>query len=541
MNRVPKYLGDHAELTPEKPAAINGTTGDILTYRELDERSNRFAQCLHAFGLRRGDHIAMVLENNMRCFELCWAALRSGLMITPVNRFLTASEAAYIIEDSHAQVVVSSYALRELAAELTGIMPTCRLRLMIDGTIPGWVSYETQTAGHAASRLADEWLGAAMIYSSGTTGRPKGIIRAQPNGKVTEGSGSARRPQFERYGFDAQTVYLSPAPLYHTAPLGYGLETQFGGGTVVFMEKFDALEALAMIERYRVTHSQWVPTMLIRLLRLAPEQRGAFDLSSHRVAIHAAAPCPQDVKRQMIDWWGPILHEYYSSTEGNGVTTLDTPEWLAHPGSVGRALLGVIHICDDEGNELATGETGLVYFEREQLPFHYHNDPDKTRAAMHPRHPGWSAVGDVGRVDADGYLYLTDRRAFMIISGGVNIYPQAIEDALAVHPSVADAAVIGVPDAEMGEEVRAIVEPASGVEPTVALAGQLLAYLRTKVARYMVPRSIDFIDAMPRLPTGKLYKQALRDRYLADAAGPGESPRAAMTSDAATPTFWSET
>lgn len=513
MNGTPKYLGDHAVSTPDKAAAINSTSGEVLTYRELDERSNRFAQCLYAAGLRRGDHIAMVLENNMRCFELAWAAMRSGLMITPVNRFLTAAEAAGIIEDSEAQVVVSSYAMRELAAELTGMMPTCRQRLMVDGTIAEWQSYEAVTGQYPAARLADEWLGAMMIYSSGTTGRPKGIIRAQPQGRVTEGSSSARRPQFERYGFDAQTVYLSPAPLYHTAPLGYGIETQFGGGTVVFMEKFDPLEALRAIERHRVTHSQWVPTMLIRLLKLAPAVRSAFDLSSHRVAIHAAAPCPQEIKRQMIDWWGPIIEEYYSSTEGNGVTALNTHEWLAHPGSVGRALLGVIHICDDDGNELPAGETGTVYFERDRLPFYYHNDPDKTRAAQHPRHPGWTAVGDIGHVDSEGYLYLTDRKAFMIISGGVNIYPQAIEDALAVHPDVQDAAVIGVPDAEMGEQVKAIVEPAPGVVPSDALAERLLAYLRTRVARYMVPRSIDFIDAMPRLPTGKLYKQALRERY----------------------------
>jgi fatty-acyl-CoA synthase len=517
MSKFPKYLGDHAELTPGKPAAINSTTGDVLTYRELDERSNRFAQCLYAIGLRRGDHIAMVLENNMRCFEVCWAALRSGLLITPVNRFLTAPEAAGIITDSDARVVVSSYAMRELAAELTGMMPTCGLRLMIDGTIAGWDSYEAVIDRYPPTRLDDEWLGATMIYSSGTTGRPKGIIRAQPQGRVAGGSGSARRPQFERYGFDAQTVYLSPAPLYHTAPLGYGLETQFGGGTVVFMEKFDPLDALRTIERYRVTHSQWVPTMLIRLLKLGPALRNGFDLSSHRVAIHAAAPCPQEIKRQMIDWWGPIIEEYYSSTEGNGVTTLNTEEWLAHPGSVGRALLGVIHICDDEGNELPAGEDGLVYFERDQLPFHYHNDPDKTRAAQHPRHPAWTAVGDIGHVDGDGYLYLTDRKAFMIISGGVNIYPQAIEDALAVHPDVQDAAVIGVPDAEMGEQVKAIVEPAPGVVPSDALAQALLAYLRTRVARYMLPRSIDFIDTMPRLPTGKLYKQALRERYAGQA------------------------
>ncbi len=523
MSTGPKYLGDHAALTPDKPAVINSTTGEILTYQELDERSCRFAQYLYAAGLRRGDHLAMVLENNLRCFEVCWAALRSGLMITPVNRFLTAAEAAVIVEDSNAQVVVSSYAMRELAHGLTNIMPTCRQRLMVDGTIDGWDSYETLTREHPATPLAEQWLGATMIYSSGTTGRPKGIIRAQPGGLVTDGSGSARRPQFDRYGFDAQTVYLSPAPLYHTAPLGYGLETQFGGGTVVFMEKFDPLEALRAIERYRVTHSQWVPTMLIRMLKLDPAERHAFDLSSHRVAIHAAAPCPQEVKRRMIDWWGPIIEEYYSSTEGNGVTVLNTPEWLAHPGSVGRALLGVIHICDDDGNELPVGETGLVYFERDQLPFHYHNDPDKTRAAQHPHHPAWTAVGDIGRVDGDGYLYLTDRKAFMIVSGGVNIYPQAIEDALVVHPDVLDAAVIGVPDAEMGEQVKAVVVPAAHVAASEALAQVLLDYLRTRVARYMVPRSIDFTETLPRLPTGKLYKQALRERYWGQAGPCGTS------------------
>ncbi|KAI3602485.1 Long-chain-fatty-acid--CoA ligase [Cupriavidus necator H850] len=513
MTPTPKYLGDHAALNPEKPAAINGTTGEVLSYSELDQRSNRFAQYLYALGLRRGDHIAMVLENNMRCFELCWAALRSGLLITPVNRFLTAPEAAYLIEDSKAQVVVTSYAMRELAAQLTDLMPTCRSRLMVDGTILGWDSYEAAIAAHPAGRLAEEWMGATMIYSSGTTGRPKGIVRAQPQGYVTEGSGSPRRAQFVRYGFDADTTYLSPAPLYHTAPLGYGLETQFGGGTVVFMEKFDAVEALRMIERYRVTHSQWVPTMFIRMLKLEPAQREAFDLSSHRVAIHAAAPCPQEIKREMITWWGPIVHEYYAATEGNGVATLNTAEWLTHPGSVGKALVGVLHICDEDGNELPCGESGLVYFEREALPFHYHNDPEKTRAAQHPRHPTWTSVGDIGRMDEDGYLYLTDRKAFMIISGGVNIYPQAIEDALVVHPSVGDAAVIGVPNAEMGEEVKAIVEPAAGIAPSPELAETLLEYLRGRVARYMVPRSIDFTDAMPRLPTGKLYKQALRDRY----------------------------
>ena len=518
--REPLYLGDHAELTPDKPAAINASTGQSLSYRALDERSNRFARYLHALGLRRGDHIAMVLENNLRCFELAWAALRSGLLLTPVNRFLTADEAAYIVTDSDARVVVSSFAMRELAAQLTDRLPSCQVRLMVDGTIDGWESYEDTIARFPTQRLPEQWLGGLMYYSSGTTGRPKGIVRTPAAARVDDPTAvQSARQLLSLYRFTADSIYLSTAPLYHAAPLSYSVNLQFLGCTVVFMEKFDPVQALQLIERYRITHSQWVPTMFIRMLKLPPEQRSRFDLSSHIAAIHAAAPCPVEVKRQMIEWWGPILYEYYGGSEGNGITTVDSQAWLAHPGTVGRALLGTLRICDDEGNELPVGETGLIYFERDVLPFHYHKDPEKTRAAQHPKHPGWTAIGDIGRLDAEGYLYLTDRANFMIISGGVNIYPQAIEDALAMHPGVADVAVIGVPDAEMGEAVKAIVEPAAGIEPSPELAEALIAFLRGKVARYMVPRSVDFIDQMPRLPTGKLYKRVLKDRYWAAPAG----------------------
>ena len=511
---APKYLGDHARLTPDKPALIHGATGVTLTYRELDDRSNRLAQYLHRLGLRRGDAIALLMENNLRYLEVCWAALRSGLIVTPVNRFLTPDEVAYIVEDSGSQVIVSSHAMRETAAALLAApaVAKSRARLMVDGTIDGWLSYEQAVADCPPQRLADEWLGATMLYSSGTTGRPKGILRTQPaGGRVTDGP--ARHEPMRSFGWSTDTVYLSPAPLYHAAPLGYCLYTQYTGGTVVFMEKFDALEALRMIERWRVTHSQWVPTMFVRMLKLDESQRRAFDLSSHRVAIHAAAPCPVEVKQRMIDWWGPILREYYGASEGHGITVIDSAEWLTHPGSVGRAWLGVLHICDDDGNELPPDTPGLIYFERDELPFHYHNDPQKTRAAQHPRHPTWTKVGDIGRLDRDGYLYLTDRQSFMIISGGVNIYPQAIEDALALHPAVLDVAVIGVPDAEMGEAVKAVVEPAPGVQPSDALADELVAFLHGRVGRHMIPKSVAFVDALPRLPTGKLRKHELRARY----------------------------
>ncbi len=286
------------------------------------------------------------------------------------------------------------------------------------------------------------------------------------------------------------------------------------GGTVVMMPRFDAAEALALIERHRVTHSQWVPTMFVRLLKLPEPERRRHDLSSHRCAIHAAAPCPVEVKRAMIDWWGPIIHEYYGGTEGNGITRLSCAEWLAHPGSVGRARTGILHICDETGTELPAGEPGLVYFERDEMPFAYHKDPERTRAAQHRAHPTWSTLGDVGYVDAEDYLYLTDRKAFMIISGGVNIYPREIEDVLITHPKVRDVAVFGLPDPEMGEQVKAVIEPADGIAPSEALATELLAHAARHLARYKLPKSIDFTEDLPRLPTGKLYKQALRDKYL---------------------------
>ena len=305
-------------------------------------------------------------------------------------------------------------------------------------------------------------------------------------------------------------------PLYHAAPLAYVMSVQSFGGTVVMMERFDAEQALALIEKYRVTHSQWVPTMFVRMMKLPEEARARHDLSSHQVAIHAAAPCPVEVKRQMIEWWGPILYEYYAGTEGSGSTFITSEDWLEHPGSVGRAALGVLHICDENGAELPVGETGLVYFERETPTFEYHNDPGKTADARHPQHPNWNALGDVGYLDADGYLYLTDRKSFMIISGGVNIYPQAIEDLLVTHPKVADVAVFGIPHPEMGEAVKAVIEPAPGHAPSDELAEELLAYAKERLAHYMAPRSIDFIEEMPRLPTGKLYKRLLRDAYWQD-------------------------
>ncbi len=509
-------IGIHAAVAPERAAVIDSSTGEVVTYGALDERSNRFAQYLYAAGLRRGDTVALFMENSVHFLEVVWAARRSGLHLTAVNRYLTVAEAVYIIDDCDAKVLVSSRARADVAAALPSRLPRCRDFLMIGGTVEGWRSYEAAVAVLPARPLDEQWLGELMLYSSGTTGRPKGVRKPLQPLKVHEDGVS---DFFRGLGFDDAMVYLSPAPMYHAAPLIFSIRVQCAGGTVVMMPRFDPEEALALIERYRVTHSQFVPTMFVRMLKLPPEVRHRYDLSSHRIAIHAAAPCPPEVKRSMIGWWGPILHEYYGATEGNGLTWIDSAAWLSHPGSVGRAIVGVVHVCDEDGVEVPAGETGLVYFERDTMPFAYHKDPDRTRASQHPLHAAWSTLGDLGYLDAEDYLYLTDRKSFMIISGGVNIYPREIEDILVAHPAVRDVAVFGLPDPEMGEQVKAVVELMEGVEPSDALSAELIAFARDRLARFKVPKSVDFIDALPRLPTGKLYKHALRAEYLARMEG----------------------
>jgi fatty-acyl-CoA synthase len=510
------YPGHHAAETPEKAAAIQAGSGEVLTYADLDAASNRLARLFRAEGLRPGDHVAVFLENHLRYFEVAWAALRSGLYLTTVNRYLTGPEAGYIVDDCGARVLVSSLAVHEAAAEVPEYASGCR-RFLVVGGVPEDASgpfepYEEALGAQPPDPLDDEPLGEFMLYSSGTTGRPKGIARPLSGRPVAKGLAMAVTLK-RLFRANEDTVYLSPAPMYHSAPIGFTTAVQSLGGTVVMMERFDALAALRTMEKYRVTHSQWVPTMFSRMLKLPEEERARFDLSAHRVAIHAAAPCPRKVKEEMLAWWGPILHEYYAGTETNGLTYVGPEDWLAHPGTVGRAVMGTIHICDEDGAELPTGEAGIVYFERDRVPFNYHKDPEKTRSAQHPVHPNWTALGDVGYVDDDGYLFLTDRASFMIISGGVNIYPQEIENELIMHPEVEDVAVIGVPHPDFGEEVKAVVQPRPGVEADAALADELIAFARERLAAYKCPRSIDFEPELPRLPTGKLYKRLLKDRY----------------------------
>jgi len=500
-------------VSPDRPAAVNADTGETLSYAELDARSNRLAHFLARSGLRRGDHIALLMENNLRYFEVVWAALRSGLYVTPVNWHLTPGEAAYIIDDCGAQAVIGSAHLADLARAVPALTPKVRDFLAVDGQVEGWASYETALAGCPATPLDQEWAGYFMLYSSGTTGRPKGIVKPLPQATIDQAGASLGAFQSATWGFGPDTVYLSPAPLYHAAPLNFVLATQSLGGTVVMMPRFDEVRALAAIETFAVTHSQWVPTMFSRMLKLSPAAREAYDLSSHRFAIHAGAPCPPGVKRQMLEWWGPIIYEYYGGSEGVGLTHVTPHEWLERPGSVGRAVFGVLHICGADDAELPPGETGLVYFENEAASFAYHGDEEKTASARHPAHPTWACLGDIGHLDQDGFLFLTDRASFVIISGGVNIYPQEIEDVLILHPSVDDVAVIGTPHPDMGEQVTAVVQLAPGIAAGDRTRTELTAFARTQLSGFKVPRQIDFTEALPRLPTGKLYKRLIKSKY----------------------------
>jgi fatty-acyl-CoA synthase len=507
------YPGTVAATDPGRRAVIMGE-GTTVTYGELDAGSVRLARLLRDTGMGPGDHFAIMMENHPRYCEVVWAALRSGFYVTAINSHLTAAEAAFIADDCEAQVLVTSAALAEKAEAMLVDTPNVRRRLMIDGTATHHESYEQATGAYPAGPLDDERRGTVMLYSSGTTGRPKGVKFPLPTGEASLGEGEIAAHNQARYGFREGMIYLNPAPLYHAAPLRVSLAVQSLGGTVVIMERFDPENALMLIARERVTHSQWVPTMFVRMLKLPEAARAKWDLSSHEVAVHAAAPCPVETKEQMIRWWGPIIEEYYAGTENIGSTSISADEWMSHKGSVGRASQGaVIHICDDAGEELALGASGTVYFELPGAVFEYHHDSEKTKGTAHPAHPTWRTLGDIGWLDEDGYLYLTDRKAFMIVSGGVNIYPQEIEDTLVTHPAVLDVAVFGVPNEEMGEEVKAVVQPMEWGTSHEDLTAALRAWCEVRLAGYKRPRTYDFVEQLPRLDNGKLYKRTLRDRY----------------------------
>ncbi len=509
------YTGKHAHLRPLQPAFIMAGSGETVTYRELEARSNRLAHLLRHLGLKRLDHYAIFMENNSRYLETCGAGERSGLYYTCVNSYLTPSELAYIVGNSESRVLFTSVAKLDVAREALKDCPRVELCIVVDG--PGEsdriVGLREATAGLPGTPIPDECVGTAMLYSSGTTGRPKGILRPLPEQPATQ-----QLPLFDflhkLWQYREGMIYLSPAPLYHSAPQAAVNLAIKSGGTVIIMEQFDPERYLDLIEQWGVTHTQLVPTMFSRMLKLPQALRSGHDLSSLEIAVHAAAPCPAAVKEDMIKWWGPIIHEYYGATEGLGFTACNSEEWLAHRGSVGRVLLGDLHILNEDMKPCPIGTPGTVWF-KTATPFEYFNDPNKTQEARSPD-GSMSTVGDVGYVDKDNFLYLTDRATFMIISGGVNIYPQECENLLITHPKIADAAVFGVPNADLGEEVKAVVQPMPGITPGPELADELIAFCSQSLSRQKVPRSIDFEAELPRLPTGKLYKRLLRDRYWGD-------------------------
>ena len=509
------YTGHHAKLRPLQPAFIMAQSGEAVTYAELEARSNRIAHFLRGQGLKREDHFAIFMENNSRYLEACGAGERSGLYFTCINSYLTAAELVYILTNSQSKVLFTSKAKLDVAREALASCPDVKVCVVMDGAGESEriVGLHQATAGLPKTPIADENIGIAMLYSSGTTGRPKGILRPLPEQPPSQVS-----PLFTflsgLWKYREGMIYLSPAPLYHSAPQAAVSLAIRTGATVIIMETFDPERYLELVEIYGVTHSQLVPTMFSRLLKLPENVRKRYDLSSLEVAVHAAAPCPAQVKEQMIQWWGPIIDEYYGATEGLGFTACNSAEWLAHRGTVGRVLFGDLHILDEDMKPCPSGTPGTVWF-KTASPFQYFNDPQKTAEASSPDGT-MSTVGDVGYIDDDKFLYLTDRATFMIISGGVNIYPQECENLLITHPKIADAAVFGVPNADLGEEVKAVVQVVPGETAGPELAAELMAYCGEHLSRQKVPRSIDFADELPRLPTGKLYKRLLRDRYWGD-------------------------
>ncbi|OXE36260.1 MAG: acyl-CoA synthetase [Phenylobacterium zucineum] len=498
----------HALSHPDRAAYIMAGSGETVTYAQLNDRSNQGAQLFRSLGLKVGDVIALMMDNNARYFEIAWAAQRSGLYFTCISSKLSAGEIEYIMTDCEAKVLITSPGVGPVADELPKLLPGVKLYMVGEARAP-FESFEAARDKMPATPVPDETAGTDMLYSSGTTGRPKGIKHPLAGTPIDAPNALALMAQ-GLFGFKTDSVYLSPAPLYHAAPLRWCMSVQRLGGTVVVMERFDPETALELIQRYSIDVGQFVPTHFVRMLKLDPAVRAKYDISSMRSAVHAAAPCPIPIKEQMIEWWGPVIQEYYAGSEGNGFCYIGPQDWLTHKGSVGRAINCEVKICGEDGEALPPRTEGTVYFSG-GAPLVYHNAPDKV--AENTNRHGWTTLGDVGWLDEEGFLYLTDRKSFMIISGGVNIYPQELENLLITHPKVADAAVVGGPHEEMGEQVIAVIQPMNWADAGEEMRAELMAFCRANLSHVKSPRIIDFMAELPRHPTGKLYKRLIRDAY----------------------------
>ncbi|MET0931381.1 MAG: AMP-binding protein [Aeromicrobium sp.] len=508
------YPSEKARATPDKLAVVMGATGDSLTYGELDAAANQLAHFFRDQGLERLDHVAFFMENRLELVVATSAAERTGLYYTSIDAKFATGEAAWIVNDSQAKVVVTTSKLRPAADGLPAECPNVERWIMLDIEEPDgpWEPYATTVGTLPTTPVPDEKLGASMFYSSGTTGRPKGIFRQMPDMAPTDPLPIYALAS-KVYQLREGLTYIAPGPMHHAggqAPVGLSIRL---GGTVIVMDRFDAETFLRYVETYGATHSMVVPTMLSRMLALPDEVKAKYDLSTLEAITHGAAPCPTSVKQGMIAWLGPIIFEYYGGSEANGICACNSEESLAKPGTVGKAAVGEVVIRDDAGNELGPHQIGEIWF-RGATAFTYFNDDDKT-TSNRTDDGSMSKIGDIGYVDEDGYLFLTDRSSFTIVSGGVNIYPQEVENVLANHPDVVDVAVIGVPNQDRGEEVKAVVELAAGVPATEETEQALIRSLDGELATFKWPRSIDFVDAVPRTATGKLDKRGLRERYWA--------------------------
>ena len=503
-----------AKTTPDKVAVKMSDGCASLSFAELEKKANQAAYLFRSHGLEAGGRVAFLLPNCIDVFPFAWGAQRAGLLYVPIPTKSTIDETAYLLKDSGANLLLTSIECPAVTQDGFDASLGDVFKYSLNPSPSGdWTDWDTALSAFPETPIADEVAGQAMLYSSGTTGRPKGISPSHGVGGPFEEPELLTQLISQGFQVDDQGIFLTPAPLYHAAPLKWTMCVQALGATTIIMPRFSPAETLEIIERERVTDAQFVPTHFIRMLKMPEAERVKYDVSSLKMAVHAAAPCPVDTKEKMFDWWGDVIYEYYAGSEGFGMT-LATPEgWKAHPGTVGSPILGALHICGENGEPLPIGKIGQIYFESDVV-FSYHNDSEKTKGAYNKH--GWATLGDIGYLNEDGFLYLTDRKNFMIISGGVNIYPQEIENSLISHPDVADVAVIGAPDPDFGEKVVAIVQPLNLTQDRRELAAELNRYCRKELSSVKVPKQIDFVDELPRTETGKMMKRLLRDEYWQD-------------------------